>query len=115
MEIELVGIRKEVAAETKSVMWNSIQSRLQETTVKNLLLTNRRGHTYIWITFSPETAHITCRTMTEMMKVLLAVKLHGESYWGFRNDDVNQVKITKIDIAADLKGAFISNLSSPSY
>ncbi len=42
LEIELVGVGKEVAAATKSVIWNSIQSRLQEITVKNLLITNRR-------------------------------------------------------------------------
>jgi len=115
LEVEIDGVCKEVASATKSAMWNSIQSRLQEITVKNLLITTRRGKTYFWITFNPETARITCRTMTEMTKVLLAVKSHGESFWGFDDEKANKIKITKVDIAADLKGAFISNLSSPSY
>ena len=56
-----------------------------------MLIITRRKETYIWFTLNPETTRLTPRTMTELMKVVAAVKLHGEAFWGFGDEKCEQV------------------------
>jgi hypothetical protein len=69
VEVRVKGIPKLRATETKWLLKNDLEAEIPELIFKNLLFTQRKDTTYIWITLSPETAVLTPRISHQLSKV----------------------------------------------
>ena len=91
-----------------------LRARLNETPTefifKNILCSQRGDETFLWLTMQPETNQLTPRTVTDLLKVLVAIKKHAEMTWRCSLSVANCIGISKIDLTMDLEGSFIPNL-----
>ena len=97
----------ELARASSQVLKRLIQDAVPELIVKNLLFTSRDGNTYLWVTLSAESTTLTPRTFTEIVKVVDVIQSHSDIYWWKTTDDYQTVELSKLDVALDLKGAFL--------
>ena len=91
----------------KSFLINAIHNEVPELTVKNLLIFERSKLTYAWFTFSPETAALTPRLLNQITKIMAVIKEKVAIVWDDDEDELDQIKLNKIDVAMDMKGGFI--------
>ena len=73
-----------------------------------MLIKTRNNSACVWFTLSHETSRISPRFMKELTKVVNAMKFHAATYWGLDEEASHSIKITKIDITVDMKGAFMA-------
>ena len=76
---------------------------------------SRTAGTYVWFTLNHETSRVNPRTMLELTKAVNAMRLHAASYWNFEKEECDVFEITKIDVAVDLKGAFMPSKGQDPY
>lgn len=106
-EICVNNIPKSVVESAKAVLLNAIQVHLSQAIIKNMLITTRSGVTFLWFTLNTETSRLTPRTMNELNKVLQEIRLHARTFWRCGEVKSSWFELTKIDVACDLKGAFL--------
>lgn len=114
-EITVEEVNKDFAEASKTVLLESIQGKLEEMIVQNILLKSIKSGIRIWITLNPETTRLTPRTMTEIKKVVTAVEEHADTFWCLSDDSCSHAEITKIDVAVDLQGAFVPDGKHGAY
>ena len=56
-----------------SIIRNFIQTEFGDTTLKNILFTERPDGTFLWITLSPDSAHVSDKIIPQIKKVLRAL------------------------------------------
>ena len=64
---------------------------------------------YLWITFSYDSAKLTGSTLVELRKVIDAVRTHSREYWAFDYEQEFDIKAIKIDMTVDMSGSFFTN------
>ena len=99
---------KRIAEHGEKLLMDSIQADLSEMIIKNLLILTRGKSTYIWVSLNPETSRLTPRTMSELKAVVQAIQWHANTFWGIDGEADQQFELSKIDIAVDLGGSFIT-------
>ena len=92
-----------------------LNSHVSELMFKHELLSERASETFLWLTLYPETTNLTPRTMGQILQVESALCEHAKAFWGWSEELVGQIELTKIDSAIDLKGSFIPNNRKPVY
>ena len=66
---------------------NSIHQLSYGPNVKNLLFTTRGNQTYLWITFTYETAKIQYGFYYMLKSILSTVRLHSMEFWSYNNHE----------------------------
>lgn len=98
---------------------NSLKSlmngRLQNMIVMNLLPSQQREGTTIWVTVTPSTTVLTPFTMTELAQCANATRLHSKTFWGKSEGDVEEIRLSKLDLASDLRGGFLPSDTWQAY
>lgn len=79
------------------------------------MVTNRGGQVYIWMTINPESAKLDGILISQLNKVLQAMRNFAESYWQMTTEETEKIFITKVDVTVDLLGSFIPRRSSDAY
>ena len=46
-------------------------------------------------------------TLQSMKGAVVGIKNHAKRYWEYNPGDLDEIEITKIDVACDMKGAFM--------
>ena len=77
---------KEEVVELKWELLNAMQDRLSGLIVKNMLVTVRKEVTYIWLTFSPESANLTGTTMASIKKISSIFQDLAQDFWDYDDD-----------------------------
>ena len=114
-EITLDVIPMNIVTLNKDVLENYIQQRAPEITIKNVLYHTRNHRTILWFTISPETAHLTPRTIKQIMNVVDGIKKQAREFWMCDEESVHGIYISKIDVAVDFEGSFIPDSKNPPY
>ena len=107
VEVSIGGIMPAKVAKSKSILADSLQKRFRSLIVKNILVQARGKQTVLWITFTADTNKIDCRTMSQLSELRAAVMEHAQFEWGLSEDQANEVRLNKIDVALDMAGAFL--------
>ena len=76
IEIIIGSITKESAARGKKNLQNLINSQVTARIVKNLLFTNRGGKTFLWLSFSYDSARLDANFIVDLRNILDAVRKH---------------------------------------
>ena len=84
-----------------------MQASMQTLIIQGFLLQQAPSGAQIWVTLTPETAILTGYTQADLSKLTKAVKEHALNNWHYNNDDLQTIKIAKMDYAQDFKGSFI--------
>ena len=114
-EVLIPNVPKHIAKSATPGLLDVIHGYVPSLTIRNMLVSDRGTNTYIWFTLSPETSRLTPRTINEFTKVVNAMKLHAGSLWGLDKEESSHFEITKIDIAVDMKGAFMTSKGNDPY
>ena len=104
-----------MATKSQSVLLNSLHGELQGIIIRNILVTARGGLTYLWVTLNSETSRITEFSMTRFNNIVKIVREHVRIYWTASEAGLDQVEITKLDVAVDMKGSFLPHLHQDAY
>ena len=62
---------------------------------------------YLWITIDPSTALLTPRTIKRCKEILEVIQTHAEENWDYEDTELESIELIKLDVAVDLKGAFL--------
>ena len=114
-EILIHDVPKAVAESSKLILLDEIQTNLSEMIIKNMMFMTRGEKTFIWVTLNPETSRLTPRTMTELKSIVSAMQLHAYTFWCLERENGRVFELSKIDIAIDLEGSFITHQDLKSY
>ena len=69
----------------------------------------RRGSsTTLWFTLSPSTTKLTEQTILDIRKIRTKVQTHAHTFWGYSKSEVEGIVVSKLDVAKDLYGSFMS-------
>ena len=90
------------------MLQDSIHNRVKSLVIKNILFINRGQETYIWFTLNPEFSRLTPRTLYLLMLIVKTIRFHAGVFWSFEDEELNSIELTKVDVAVDMKGAFIT-------
>ena len=71
------------------------------------MVTGSNNKTSLWITLTPETAELTCRTVADLHQALATVKQWAGAKWGFDEQAVGQIELTKLDVTMDFLGSLL--------
>ena len=71
------------------------------------MVTGSNNKTSLWITLTPETAELTCRTVADLHQALATVKQWAGAMWGFDEQAVGQIELTKLDVTMDFLGSLL--------
>ena len=86
-EIWLGAVSKNVCWKSKGALQNHIQSRIFDLQVKNLLFIERGDHTYLWISFTYESAKLRPGFLYYLTMIMRAVREHSIDYWDYNTDE----------------------------
>ena len=75
--------------------------------ISNVEYFSNAGGSAIWISFSPETACELPRLRADIDRLEKAAREHAKQTWGYKLEDLEAVKVAKIDIAQDFSGSFL--------
>ena len=114
-EVDCGSVSKETASTHKLVLLNAMQHQVPDFILKNVLISSRNSNTYMWITLKPETALISPRTVIRLQKVVRAIKAHAMVYWDYPDVVDSPITLSKVDLAVDLSGAFLSADEADAY
>ena len=110
-EIKVTGLSQACVGKTKArhhILRNDLNAGIGDLVIKNLLITQRKGSTYIWATLTPETAVLDPRFLKHLKLALPIVSEYARLFWGAGIGTPGyDVKVNKIDVAVDLSGSFI--------
>ena len=102
-------------SQCKPAFQNTIQSKAQDLTIKNILIHTQGHKTKMWFTLTPESAQLTPRTIQQLRNVLEATKGWAEYVWRLDDEQLDAIAISKIDCAVDFKGSFLPRSKHPPY
>ena len=114
-QITLGRIQKHEAIVTSRQLGLEIQPELKYLLIQNRMYQAHPNGSVIWFTLNPETTGIDCRTMTDLLKIVLIIKSHAKAHWGYNQAESKKIRISKIDIARDHEGSFIPEEKSDAY
>ena len=63
-QVCLGEVQSEYIYKSKSVIEDTIRDRAEDFIIKNLLISAKKGKTYIWFTLTSESANMSSKTMT---------------------------------------------------
>ena len=92
-----------------------LNENVPELMFKHTLLNERASETFLWLTLYPETTKITPRTMAQICKTEKALCAYAKAFWGWSEEYVELIELTKIDFATDLYGSFLPTGNKPVY
>ena len=98
IEVQLGDIPKKEAERMKNELINDIHGSVEDLHIKHIKISERNGKTYAWITLTPETAGLTCRLMSEVMKIVEVIKDHLAVFWDDDEDELEEVEPFKLDV-----------------
>jgi hypothetical protein len=99
---------KSKALQSKGVLKDVMTNKLGRLIVKNLLFTERGGSTYLWITYTYETAVLDGMVLQDKSKIVRAVQEHAREFWQADDEAVEAIIPTKIDVTKDIVGSFLA-------
>ena len=50
---------------------------------------------------------MTPRTMTQLTKIVEVIETHASVCWEYNDEELEEIEMTKCDVAVDLRGAFL--------
>ena len=71
------------------------------------MVSERNKATYAWFTLTPDSAALTCRMLTHINKIMDIIIEKAAIFWDDDEDELDKIKLTKIDVATDMYGSFI--------
>ena len=105
-EYLLPNIAKDLASVHNAGFRNEIHSKVEGMSVRNLLLSQRRGYCYMWLTPTPETAFTDECTMQRFIEIEEAIKSYINRILMIQGDEPAVAHTTKFDFARDVGGSF---------
>ena len=106
--------KKEVENLKQSLI-NEIHTRVSDILIKNVKITYQGEIPYLWFTLEPEIANVHEKIMTNLKKLVNTIKAVLWVYYGFDDKEADEVRMTKLDIAQDLLGAFIPTWNTNTF
>ena len=105
--VRLGSLPKEDAISAKNSIVNAIHGKVPNLRIKHIKITERNENTYAWLTLKPETANLTPHMSTELVNIVKVIKEHLMITWDLDEDELDEIKMIKLDITQDLYGSFI--------
>ena len=106
IEIKLAKFESSKATESKTEIANYLQNRTEEQSIKNMLFKPRGLDTVIWLTFKPETTHITPRTMLQIKRLVESTKMFTDVIWPLRKKKACISSCKRLPLLSTLRKAF---------
>ena len=75
--------------------------------IRHIMVTGSQDSTSLWITLMPETAELGRRTVAQIHEAVKTVRRCAGAMWGFADQAVEQIEVTKVDVTMDYKGSFL--------
>ena len=86
---------------------SDMQVQMESLIISNVKHFSNAGGSAIWISFSPETACELPRLRADIDRLEKAAREHAKQTWGYKLEDLEAIKVAKIDIAQDFSGSFL--------
>lgn len=91
----------------KTELENWIHGQNDDISIKALTISTRLAHTFAWMTFKSNCFDLDGRLVDRMNRVLQSIRQFGKHSWGLADEELREIRVTKLDATVDLKGAFL--------
>ena len=114
-EVQIGSVPTVMANKNKTCLIDSVQGHMSDFIISNALVLSRKDVCYIWFTISHDSSVVTPRTMQQLHEACKTVQDHAGAFWGYEQEAIDAIRLTKIDTASDHLGSFITDNSMAAF